>query len=75
MRQNGMVLVDEHGMEVNVGHVTKSSKGVAVRVKGGRPPHKPSSTGWVYCEDVEGHSYEWFPSVIGARWEPEEGRS
>jgi hypothetical protein len=33
-------------------------------------PHKPSSTGRVWCisMDERKHFNEWFPSVIGAEW-------
>lgn len=32
-------------------------------IKGGRAPHKPSSTGRVWTD-----SGEFFPSVVGAKW-------
>lgn len=33
-------------------------------------PHKPSSTGRVWCRSMDEYRLfrEWFPSVIGARW-------
>lgn len=33
-------------------------------------PHKPSSTGRVWCRSMDEGKYfnEWFPSVIGAKW-------
>lgn len=33
-------------------------------------PHKPSSTGRVWCKSMceRGYTQEWFPSVIGAKW-------
>jgi len=33
-------------------------------------PHKPSSTGRVWCVTMDERKYfnEWFPSVIGAKW-------
>ena len=33
-------------------------------------PHKPSSTGRVYCTSMCERKYfaQWFPSVIGAEW-------
>jgi len=34
-------------------------------VKGGRPPHKPSSTGRVWCDE---YSQEYFPTVFKMRW-------
>jgi hypothetical protein len=34
-------------------------------IKGGRAPHKPSSTGRVWLEEF---SSEYFPGVIGAKW-------
>ena len=34
-------------------------------VKGGRPPHKPSSTGRVWIEE---YSQEYFPTVFNLKW-------
>ena len=33
-------------------------------------PHKPSSTGRVWCRSMDEHKYfcEWFPNVVGAEW-------
>ena len=33
-------------------------------------PHKPSSTGRVWCRSMDEAKYfnEWFPNVIGAKW-------
>jgi hypothetical protein len=33
-------------------------------------PHKPSSTGRVWCRSMDERKYfcEWFPNVIGAEW-------
>lgn len=33
-----------------------------------RPPHKPSSSGFVYVRDEAGHSGEYYPSVFGLKW-------
>ena len=33
-------------------------------------PHKPSSTGRVWCRSMDENKYfvEWFPNVVGAVW-------
>ena len=38
--------------------------------EGGREPHKPSSTGFVWVRSIDGRGMarEFYPSVIGARW-------
>ena len=38
-------------------------------LEGGRPPHKPSSSGHVWVRDTEGSSREFYPFVIGMAWE------
>lgn len=52
-----------------------SAHGEEVMLIGGRPPHKPSSSGkvWIsYDQDVEYEymdgSTEFYPSVFGLRW-------
>jgi len=39
-------------------------------IQGIVPPHKPSSTGRVWCTTKlgSGRIIEWFPSVVGAHW-------
>mgnify|MGYP001169385359 FL=1 len=38
-------------------------------VKGGMPPHKPSSSGRIWVADITNtHNREYFPSVCGLKW-------
>jgi len=38
-------------------------------VKGGVPPHKPSSSGRIWVADITNtHNREYFPSVCGLKW-------
>ena len=38
-------------------------------VKGGVPPHKPSSSGRIRVADITNtHNREYFPSVCGLKW-------
>lgn len=62
-------LVYEDGRPVCVGdEVTIHDE--EFRVVQARAPHKEGSTGRVYVEPADGSDghYEYFPSVIGARW-------
>ena len=45
-------------------------RNVAYYVENIVEPHKPSSTGRVWCRSMDEAKYfnEWFPSVIGAKW-------
>lgn len=54
---------------VNEGDHVADFRGDGMIVKGGKPPHKPGSTGRVYVTpDGESRESEYFPSVIGAKW-------
>ena len=38
-------------------------------IKGGNPPHKPSSSGRIWVTDITNtHNREYFPSVCGLKW-------
>ena len=38
-------------------------------VKGGNPPHKPSSSGRIWVTDITNkHNRDFFPSVCGLEW-------
>ena len=60
------------GAPVLRGTAATTFRGESVVVVGGRPPHKPSSTGRIYCVRPNDPSYvsEWFPSVCDLTWEP-----
>jgi hypothetical protein len=52
------------GTPVCIGEMLESHRGDQYRITGGRPPHKPSSTGRVW---VEGGG-EYFPTVFDLTW-------
>ena len=56
---------------VKAGDIVRDFRGERWILEGGRPPHKPSSSGfvWVRSMDGRGLSREFYPSVIGAKWE------
>lgn len=57
------------GEPVPVGEILRSAVGDEYVFTGGRPPHKPSSTGRVYVKEVEvGREQEYFPSVFNCEW-------
>jgi len=75
------VLQDEHGQSVPTGTFLKSYKdeqqGRHFELQGGRPPHKPSSTGRVYgkwsaidenVDVVLGANSEYYPQVFNLSW-------
>tara|TARA_R110000772_G_scaffold117001_1_gene222304 strand:+ start:79 stop:756 length:678 start_codon:yes stop_codon:yes gene_type:complete len=75
------VLQDEHGNLVPTGTFLKSNKdeqqGRHFELQGGRPPHKPSSTGRVYgkwsaidenVDVVLGANSEYYPQVFNLAW-------
>ena len=75
------VLQDEHGQSVPTGTFLKSNRdeqeGRRFELQGGRPPHKPSSTGRVYgkwsaiddnVDVVLGANSEYYPQVFGLSW-------
>jgi hypothetical protein len=70
MRVNDWVLVhEETNEEVEAGASVTSFRGEPDVVKGGTPPHKPSSTGRVWV-----NGGEFFPNlcVIGLKWVKQE---
>ena len=75
------VLQDEHGQSVPTGTFLKSNRdeqaGRRFELQGGRPPHKPSSTGRVYgkwsaiddnVDVVLGANSEYYPQVFNLSW-------
>jgi hypothetical protein len=63
------LVYESTGVEVKTGDVVHV-KGTPYFVMETREPHKPSSTGRVFCKAMndQGWVNEWFPSVIGADW-------
>jgi len=66
-----MVMVRESTNQAVVrGDRAVSSRGEQYVILGGRPPHKPSSTGRVYCKrpNRDLPQEEYFPNALGVRW-------
>ncbi len=65
----GWKLVDEKtGKPLFVGQRRFDFRGDVLVVSGGRPPHKPASTGRVYVSDDGTRHAEYYPSVVDACW-------
>ena len=65
IRKDKWVLVNEKtGLPVVEGDVVIDFRGEAETVKGGRPPHKPSSSGFVWVSSGS----EYYPSVYDLKW-------
>jgi hypothetical protein len=56
-------LVDQKGKEIEEGAHVKDFRGDYHEINGGRPPHKPSSTGRIWTSRGES-----FPSVCDLKW-------
>lgn len=65
---NGWRLVDAKGNPVIQGSVYATRNGVAAIIDGGRSPHKPSSSGFVYTYDGR----EYYAHVYDLKWVPDE---
>ena len=67
---NGWVLMAANGTPAQVGGTYLDFRGDPSVLTGGAPPHKSSSTGKVYLTSpFGGNAREFFPSVVGLRWE------
>ncbi len=65
IKQGEWVLVnDKTGLPVVEGDVVTDFRGEADTIRGGRPPHKPSSSGFVWV----GNGSECYPSVFDLKW-------
>jgi hypothetical protein len=66
-----MKLVNQKtGAPVKTGDIVADFRGERWVLEGGREPHKPSSSGFVWVRSIDGRglSREFYPSVIGAAW-------
>ena len=64
------------GEEVGSGSTVRHFRGGLYKLISVTVPHKPSSTGRVYAESLDGHGrIEVFPSVFDLKWEEREDRS
>ena len=57
------VLVDESDNPVKKNQLAKSFRGEIHIIKGGKPPHKPSSSGFVWTD-----MGEYYPSIFEFKW-------
>lgn len=63
--KDGWTLVYEpNGSPVLIGEILESHQGDMYRIVDGRPPHKPSSGGFVWTAD----NREFYPSVFDLKW-------
>jgi hypothetical protein len=62
---NGYTLVTKDGQPVKPGSLHTDFRGNTAVITGGRPPHKPSSTGVVWTAS----GGEFYPNVFDMRWE------
>jgi hypothetical protein len=70
LRIDDWTLVHEKTLaNVCLGDTLETFRGEKVILKGGTPPHKPSSTGRVrVSSDPEHSGSEYYPSVCGLKW-------
>ena len=55
------------GEQINIGQIVTTFRGEQKILRNFRPPHKPSSTGRVGLDNLDGTFFgEYFPSVINA---------
>lgn len=65
IKQGNWALVHETSeVQVMEGDVVTDFRGEADTITGGRPPHKPSSEGFIHTAD----NRELYPSVFGLKW-------
>lgn len=65
IKKDGWTLVYERtGKPVMEGEVVLDFRGEADTIMGGRPPHKPSSSGFVWTQDGK----ECYPDVFDLKW-------
>lgn len=69
---DNFILLDSDGQEVSEGAVFKNADGKEYVVVGGRPPHKPSSTGRIFVKIAsivdDCFTLEFFPTVLNLKW-------
>lgn len=68
-------LVRADGTPAKIGDIYITNRLESYELTGGRPPQHPASTGRVYVREAyvreakDGFTREFFPSVIGLKWE------
>lgn len=63
------ILVHDDDAIAFQGQELTASDGTLYILDGGKPPHKPGSTGRIWVKDTRDTTREYFPSVLGLRWE------
>lgn len=53
---------------VVVGSVMNDRFGEHHTITGGRPPHKPASSGFVWTQTTDGQGHEYYPNVFDMEW-------
>ena len=58
------------GEPIRTGAIVADFRGTRWVLEGGRPPHKASSSGFVWLRSIDGRglSREFYAHVIGAKW-------
>lgn len=58
------------GETIKTGAIVADFRGGRWVLEGGRPPHKDSSSGFVWLRSIDGRnlSREFYPHVINAKW-------
>lgn len=63
-------LVRADGTPATIGDIFITNRLESYELTGGRPPQHPGSTGRVWVREANGgFNREFFPSVIGLKWE------
>ncbi len=65
-------LYRKSGEALEMGEQVTTSRGEPATLTHGRPPHKPSSQGFVTVRFEDGTVREYYASVIDAEWRKEE---
>ena len=68
IKKDGYILCHKNGDVCGLGEVLETFRGEAWTIEGGRPPHKPASTGRVYVKRGGGMTREFFPGVFNLEW-------
>ena len=68
LRHNNHYLAHANGSSVQEGETVISSRDEQYIITGGSSPHKPSSSGLVQVQDIQGNVYEYYPHVFNLEW-------
>lgn len=68
IENNGWLLTDNFGQEIEVNEKRQDFEGNIVTITGGMAPHKEGATGRVYITDEYGVECVHYAGVYGLRW-------